>query len=95
MKKLKRLNVIEEGRICTPEELKEIVGGYTTCSGGIYASCTTNALTTCSKTGYTGYVSGPPECPSYVSCPVDYAYTSCNTSGKQTCSSNTKYQVFP
>lgn len=34
MKKLKKFKIIEEGRRCSPEEMKEIVGGYWMCAGG-------------------------------------------------------------
>jgi len=91
MKKLKKLKIIESGRICSPDELKYVRGG---CSGGFtgcndYYNCSILAYTTCNpglSLSY-GYESN-----GSTHCYVGYTYDSCTLIVfHKTCGSDTNY----
>lgn len=56
MKKLKKIRIIEDGRICSPEEMNEIRGGET-CQT-VYIHCVSGiAVVSCQQTSLSGYES--------------------------------------
>ncbi|WP_165042846.1 hypothetical protein [Dysgonomonas sp. ZJ709] len=75
MKKLKKLKILEEGRMCSPEELKKIRGGcssgYTGCNK--YSSCGLISLVSCNPSAAYGYESDG----SGTNCASGYSYSSC------------------
>lgn len=81
MKKIKKFKIIEEGRICSPEEMKEIVGGYLSCSdGNSLTVCPTDwFLASCQPAATSGY--SEEFClqlpPTYIVCSEDYKYDFC------------------
>lgn len=86
MKKLKKIKIIEDGRICSPEEMNSIRGGYT-CPGAVYTSCENESkYTTCrempSVTGYSIDDDGKETCSIgyiYITCTGDYNYGGCSS----------------
>lgn len=98
MKKLKKLKIIEEGRICSSEEMKSIVGGsgfdcssgFTSCTSK-YTSCPGSTFTTCHETGFAGYGSGGGS----TACSSGFSYTSCSSiiilGSKSVCGSSMSY----
>lgn len=94
MKKLKKLNIIEAGRTCSPEEMKEIVGGYMECSGGVGLSvCLSDILYFSCEQAAAGFYSGsckPDILQSLDVCSEGYKYSICIVM-KETCSEEISY----
>jgi hypothetical protein len=97
--KLKKIEIIEEGRICSQEELNRIKGG--TCSSPAYTSCQSGYLT-CNQLGYVSCtpvpsMSGYEHSGSGTFCDSGYVYNQCiiGESVYWTCISNNTYNTFP
>lgn len=81
MKKIKKFKIIEEGRICSPEEMKEIVGGYMCSDGNSLTVCPTDwFLASCQPAAASGYYEdfcGQPLPQTLQVCTEDYKYDVC------------------
>lgn len=86
MKKLKKIKIIEDGRICSPQEMNQIRGGeyddncpsFTGCNK--YDNCGLSSLVSCKPAAAYGYESNGSE----TNCAKGYDYKSC-------CSAFSKY----
>lgn len=100
MKKIEKFKIIEEGRLCSPEDLNKIRGGcgvqYSTCNtGSTYKECVKGVWITCTQTslvnGYENYGPG-----GSIICTGGYTYESCHIMGqKASCGSGLYYENFP
>lgn len=88
MRKLKKIRIIEDGRICSPEEMNEIRGGVTCQSG--YLHCVSGiAVVSCAPTAHSGYESDS----TGVFCGSTHVYNQCGWGAESydTCSAGTTY----
>lgn len=88
MKKVKKLKIIEEGRICNPEELEEILGGtkcnkYDNCGWFFHETC---RIAT-SAYGFESYGGK-------IYCDEGYYYSSCSFRRYSTCGGAVMYKNY-
>lgn len=86
MKKIPKINIIEPGRICSPDELKQIIGGGYGCTSGTYIdvscfdtyqNCNNDGHESCHQQGWAGYQNYCENGEHTLSCGEGWNYENC------------------
>lgn len=91
MKSLKKIKVLEEGRLCISKEMKKLYGGCSSFTGcNKYGFCGLLGYTTCQKAETAAY--GYENDGSTITCGSGYYYSSNEDEPATTCAANKAYK---